>query len=65
MKQRLRTPGEGADTAIWLAAGPAQESGQLWFDRMARWTHLVPWTRETARERDALWALLSQVERES
>ena len=55
----LRTPAEGADTAVWLAAAaPArQSSGQFFFDRTPRRTHLLPWTREPEAERHALWEL--------
>jgi len=56
----LRTPEQGADTAVWLAVAPrtALGSGQLWFDRAPQPTHLLPWTRETGEERDALWTQL-------
>ena len=55
----LRTPAEGADTVIWLAASPSARgrSGLFWFDRAPRSTHLLPWTRESAVERRALRAL--------
>jgi NAD(P)-dependent dehydrogenase (short-subunit alcohol dehydrogenase family) len=53
----LRTPAEGADTVVWLAAAPRDriESGRFYFDREARSTHWLPGTRETRAERDALW----------
>ncbi len=53
----LRTPAEGADTAVWLAAAPREriESGLFYFDRQPRRTHLLPWTRETDSDRKALW----------
>ena len=59
MQRRLRTPAEGADTVIWLAASPAARgrSGLFWFDRRPRSTHLLPWTRESDAERRALRAL--------
>lgn len=59
MQARLRTPAEGADTVIWLAASPAARgrSGLFWFDRKPRSTHLLPWTRESEVERRALRAL--------
>jgi hypothetical protein len=43
----LRTPEQGADTAVWLAAAPeaALANGQFWLDRRPRWEHKVPWTR--------------------
>jgi NAD(P)-dependent dehydrogenase (short-subunit alcohol dehydrogenase family) len=56
MQGRLRTPAEGADTVVWLAASPAARgrSGLFWFDRHPRSTYLLPWTRETASQRSAL-----------
>jgi len=53
----LRTPQQGADTIVWLgaAAEPARTSGEFWHDREARPTHRVPWTKEGAEEREALW----------
>jgi NAD(P)-dependent dehydrogenase (short-subunit alcohol dehydrogenase family) len=43
----LRTPEQGADTAVWLAADPQATltTGQFWLDRRPRWEHKVPWTR--------------------
>ncbi len=42
----LRTPDQGADTAVWLAVAPeaATTSGRFWLDRRPRWEHKVPWT---------------------
>jgi dehydrogenase/reductase SDR family member 12 len=55
----LRTPAEGADTAVWLAAAPAAVigTGRFWHDRRARPEHYVPWTRESPADRERLWAL--------
>jgi len=55
----LRTPAEGADTILWLAAAPKARSwsGRFFFDRTPRRTHFVPWTRERADERGRLWEL--------
>lgn len=57
-KRLLRTPQEGADTVVWLGAvpEPARCSGGFWHDRRERPTHRVPWTRESAADRDRLWA---------
>ena len=57
MRNRLRTPAEGADTVLWLvvAERAAGETGKFWFDRRSVPTHLVRWTRETAEERQRLW----------
>jgi dehydrogenase/reductase SDR family member 12 len=56
MRRVLRTPAEGADTVVWLAASPAArgQTGHFWFDRQPRSTHLLPWTRETPQQRLAL-----------
>ncbi len=59
----LRTPEQGADTIVWLAAAaePARSNGGLWHDRRRRPTHRVPWTRESADEREALWTACEQL----
>ena len=56
MRGRLRTPAEGADTVVWLAASKSARghSGRFWFDRVPRSPHLLPWTRESSAERTAL-----------
>lgn len=56
----LRTPEEGADTVIWLAASRAVEgrSGLFWFDRDAAEATPLPGTRESAEERGRLWEAL-------
>jgi NAD(P)-dependent dehydrogenase (short-subunit alcohol dehydrogenase family) len=53
----LRTPGQGADTIVWLGAGaPAGDSsGGFWHDRRRRPTYLLPRTRETESDREMLW----------
>ena len=58
MKPLLRSPAEGSDTILWLAAAaePARSSGEFWQDRARRPTHRVPGTRETPAERERLWA---------
>jgi NAD(P)-dependent dehydrogenase (short-subunit alcohol dehydrogenase family) len=55
----LRSAEQGADTAVWASVCPrlTGESGRFWFDRDARPTHLLPWTRETPGERARFWAL--------
>lgn len=57
MHARLRTPAQGADTVIWLAACSriVGQSGRFWFDRQPRRTHIFPWTRETIAQRRQLW----------
>jgi NAD(P)-dependent dehydrogenase (short-subunit alcohol dehydrogenase family) len=46
----LRTPEQGADTVVWLAAAPeaVESTGGFWLDRRPRWEHKVPWTRLSA-----------------
>lgn len=57
MRQRLRTPEQGADTIVWLAVSRAAglHNGLFWFDRKPVKTHMVPWTRESEDDRDGLW----------
>jgi dehydrogenase/reductase SDR family member 12 len=44
----LLTPGQGADTIVWLATMPPERlgSGRFWHDRRPRPEHPLPWTRE-------------------
>jgi NAD(P)-dependent dehydrogenase (short-subunit alcohol dehydrogenase family) len=53
----LRTPEQGADTTVWVAAAeaPGRCTGRFWHDRVARPTHYLRRTRETPAEREALW----------
>jgi dehydrogenase/reductase SDR family protein 12 len=54
----LRRPEEGADTAIWLAAGGARPAVTgFWHDRHRRSEHYLPWTRrgEGSDEGCLLW----------
>lgn len=61
-KHILRSPEEGADTIVWLAAAPeaAEVSGLLFLDREPRTTHLLAKTRDSDEERDALPAFLAE-----
>jgi NAD(P)-dependent dehydrogenase (short-subunit alcohol dehydrogenase family) len=63
MRGRLRTPEQGADTIVWLAACPRLEgrASRFWFDRAAAPTHLFPWTREAEPDRRELWELCEQL----
>ena len=55
MRNRLRTPEEGADTAVWLALARAPiPSGRFWLDRAPQPTHLLPFTIEGRRDRARL-----------
>lgn len=54
----LRTPEQGADTFVWLAAAeePGRTTGRFWHDREARPLHYISKTKESAADRGALWA---------
>lgn len=52
----LRSPAQGADTAVWLAATtPAPPTGRFWHDRRPRPEHYLPLTRDSDRDRQRLW----------
>lgn len=59
----LRTPAEGADTLVWLAADSAaiQSSGRFWHDRRPRSIHKIGTTRssDNPARRAELWAWLA------
>ncbi|HEX6459607.1 MAG TPA: SDR family NAD(P)-dependent oxidoreductase [Thermoleophilaceae bacterium] len=55
MKPALRSPEEGADTIVWLAA-TRQPGGGFWHDRERRPTHVLRRTRESDEERARLWS---------
>jgi dehydrogenase/reductase SDR family member 12 len=54
---QLRTPAQGADTIVWLAAAPdaARTTGKVFLDRRVRPFDRVPSTRVSAADRRALW----------
>ncbi len=58
----LRSPDEGADTIVWLAAAdePAASTGRFWHDRRARPTHYLPGTGETPDDVRALEARVAE-----
>jgi dehydrogenase/reductase SDR family member 12 len=59
----LRSPEQGADTIVWLAAadGPGRVTGKFWLDRAPRsTTKLVP-SGATPEERAKLWALCERL----
>jgi NAD(P)-dependent dehydrogenase (short-subunit alcohol dehydrogenase family) len=58
----LRTPAEGADSVVWLAASarPKGTTGRFFFDREPRSPHWLPFTRESARDRRRLWTLCEE-----
>lgn len=56
----LRSPEQGADTLVWLAADdgePLAHSGSFWLDRKQRDLHKLPTTKrtDTPLQRTALW----------
>ena len=53
----LRSPDEGADTIVWLAAAqePLASTGGFWLDRRQRAINKVPMTRAPEGERARLW----------
>lgn len=55
----LRTPEQGADTLVWLAAddAPLDSNGLFWLDRRPRSIHKLPTTTrtDTADRRQRLW----------
>jgi NAD(P)-dependent dehydrogenase (short-subunit alcohol dehydrogenase family) len=57
MRRLLRTPAEGADTIVWLAAlpDPTPVNGRLYLDRRSRPFDRIPSTRLSARDRERLW----------
>ena len=59
MRPLLRTPAQGADTALWLAASPAarRHRGVFLFDRAEWRTHFLRSTRESDEDRRTLWRL--------
>lgn len=50
----LRTPEQGADTMVWLAASKVP-SGRFWLDRRARSTVWLPWTRYSEADVEAVF----------
>lgn len=55
-RKLLRTPREGADTIVWLAASTeaGEVSGEFWLDRQIHPSHLSAKTRESEQERAQL-----------
>ncbi|HEU5301173.1 MAG TPA: SDR family NAD(P)-dependent oxidoreductase [Acidimicrobiia bacterium] len=55
----LRSPEQGADTLVWLAADPAplESNGGFWLDRRRRSIHKLPRTKatDTPERRRELW----------
>jgi len=66
MRAVLRSPEEGADTIVWLAAASeaGEVSGKLFLDREERSTHLLSRTRESRHERRRLLDYVKAIEAE-
>jgi len=62
MQRVLRTPEQGADTVVWLAASqrPRGTLGTFWFDRRAAPEYPIPWTRESPAARAELLRLCEE-----
>jgi NAD(P)-dependent dehydrogenase (short-subunit alcohol dehydrogenase family) len=57
LRSILRTPDEGADTIVWLAAAPqvAAITGRFWFDRRERAAHRIFLTKSSREDYRRLW----------
>lgn len=65
-KPLLRTPREGADTIIWLAAAKeaARESGKFWLDRQPHTTAIFPGTQSSPKTQEKLYGVLKELAQE-
>ncbi|XP_038051293.1 dehydrogenase/reductase SDR family member 12-like [Patiria miniata] len=65
LKNRLRSPEQGADTIVWLCAAKAvldQPSGQFYLDRKSVAKHLaLAWTRSNEAEKEKLMHILESL----
>lgn len=59
----LRSPAEGVDTVLWLAAGPrdAIRTGRLYLDRRERPFDRLPSTRLSRADRTRLWDAVTRL----
>ena len=66
-KPLLRTPQEGADTIVWLAAAPeaGNVSGRFWLDREPHITAVLPGTYSGWTQQHQLWKALSELSSKS
>ncbi|XP_076047717.1 dehydrogenase/reductase SDR family member 12-like [Oratosquilla oratoria] len=66
MKEKLRSPNQGADTAVWLAVAPAalsHPSGLFFQDRKPTAKHLpLAWTKSNTSEDEHLMTLLNDLD---
>ncbi|MEO6881734.1 MAG: SDR family NAD(P)-dependent oxidoreductase [Mycobacteriaceae bacterium] len=58
----LRTPEQGADTIVWLAAAaePGRRTGVFWHDRRPRSPQFLPFTHDDPTARARLWEACQQ-----
>lgn len=63
-KPLLRTPKEGADTIIWLAAAKeaAEQTGKFWLDRQPHTTSIFPGTRSGEQKQQQLYKKLCELQ---
>ena len=66
-KAVLRTPFQGADTAIWLALSEVagQSSGLFWLDRQPHTTSIFPGTRTHPSQQSELFARLDLLQKQN
>lgn len=59
----LRTPDQGADTIVWLAASKkaGESTGKFWLDRRPHETAVFPKTSESEQKRHILWEKLNRL----
>jgi NAD(P)-dependent dehydrogenase (short-subunit alcohol dehydrogenase family) len=61
----LRTPAQGADTLVWLAADETalESNGRFWLDRAQRSIHRLPTTKrsDTPERRERLWNRITEI----
>lgn len=59
----LRTPAQGADTSVWLAAAEQShaETGKFWHDRAPRPYSYLRGVSDTAAERGELWQICQRL----
>ena len=64
---RLRSPDEGADTIVWLAASPeaVRSTGRFWLDRRPRSIVRLPGTAVTAHDAERLWEACARLTAEA
>ena len=62
-RRLLRSPEEGADTIVWLAASTeaGKVSGKFWLDREQHPSHISKRTQETPAEREQLLETLAEL----